>query len=681
MSTPMPMRSLIASAIAAALAAAALPAAAVITVSFGSIGDAVSVVSDTQAYDTWAIDCPNVANNTGAGCSGSNLSSDNTLFFWGLENNGNNTVIELTYTGTETIQGVSGLRFRTDPATVGTPLGPADGPLPVTDFLGDTRTFDDGPRPAGGGTYAQGQGVFLAYGRDTYDPNSLDAVAPIANFNATITPPNGAPAVRGFLNNNPVSMFQDSNGDGVFQATQSAVGNNLATGRTLSAGTPFSLAPNQTIRIELVAQGFTIPPGNVPVGYMDDILIDFLALPQLSVTPTDDPIDLGNVRAGTTKNNAGSITATNVGTGTAANPQLDGTFQAVGGANPTQIQAQDANPTLGFALDYDESAERTYRVDATGESLGLADDEGRGLSATQTITVAAGDAGGPQTRGLTATVVGPILGVQEQGSSDGPLDYGSQIRFDVDLGFETEQTRVLDISNLFANAGIDGDLTRLTLGDVTIVGADADRFKIGNRGAFLGETVAADTTFATGLQVIFEPDALDPPGSPLNALLRFNDGYEQPARRHVRGDIVRAARQRHPQQAVVVRQPRYLHRCSGPGWYRAGCYHRREPRRRGDDLAERGVRHSDRRRGLGLEGQLHIRCQSGYGRPGYAHLHGGARLREHLTCAGGCDSNRESRCVGAGDAQYQVFRVQRNRRRACARCQQRLGCARVRQHD
>jgi opacity protein-like surface antigen len=215
----MPMRSLIASAIAAALAGAVLPAAAVITADFGSIGAEVSVASNTAAYDTWAQDCPNVENNTGVGCSGSTLNSDNTLFFWGLRGEGNNTVVELTYTGTETIQGVSGLRFRTDPATVGTPLGPEDGPRPVTDFLGDKRTFDNSPR-LGGGTYAQGQGVFLAYGRETYDPNSLDAVAPIANFNASITPPNGAPVFAGFLNNNPVSMFQDPEDDGQFQATQ-----------------------------------------------------------------------------------------------------------------------------------------------------------------------------------------------------------------------------------------------------------------------------------------------------------------------------------------------------------------------------------------------------------------------------------------------------------------------------
>jgi hypothetical protein len=520
MPMPMPMRSLIASAIAAALAAAALPATAV---DFSSITDSVAVTSDTGAYDLWASTCPNVEGGGTCGtATGAVAPTDlnNTLFFWGNKGDANNTVINLTYKGDQNIEKIVGVRIRTDPngGWADTPLGPVAGPRPVEVPLnpGSDMTFDTSSRGADGvGNFAQGRGVFVAYGRETYDSTDYNSVVPFVDFLAEINTPSAAAPFTGLISDFPVDMFEDSNNDGVFIARQVPIANNLADGRTLTPSLPFSLEKDQTISIELYNEDFEgAVVGTVPVGYMDDILIDFLALPQLSVTPTDDPtddpIDLGHVRAGTTKNDAGSITATNITTGTTANPELNGTFQALTGTGTSQIEAVDTGGSPNFALDFNASQTRDYNLDAAGVALALADADtgGKALSATQQITVDADDAGGPQTRELTATVVGPILGVKEQGGSSDALDYGSTIRFSVDLADADAQTKYLDISNLFSNATIPSALTNLTLDNVRIEG---DGFSIANPDDFPADSViAADKTFGSDLKVVFNPEYLSP---------------------------------------------------------------------------------------------------------------------------------------------------------------------------
>jgi hypothetical protein len=221
---------------------------------------------------------------------------------------------------------------------------------------------------------------------------------------------------------------------------------------------------------------------NVPIGYMDDIVIQLNAGPRLGVEADQTPVDLGNVRAGTEQAaGAGNVTARNVGGSIPGNPELGGSFNALTGtgsnADLIQFGAGD-NPR--FDLSSGAGQARQYGIDASGVAFGVSDagSTGESVSAEQAFTLDAGDFGGGQTVALTGTVVGPILGVS---ADDGAryLPYNSTADSDkidlgtVEIGADPPGLQKLVIENLF---GSDlGQLTSLSLLNVGIDDASDPR--------------------------------------------------------------------------------------------------------------------------------------------------------------------------------------------------------------
>lgn len=497
-------QSLLASAVAAAIAGVAQPAAAIISVDLGAITDVLDVASDTAAYDTWASTCPNVSAGGGAcGDAGGATDSDATLFFWDREGDADNSRIEITWTGTDPSEVIRSVRITT---TGTTPLGAADGPLPVkavpdSVVPGDAfiATFNNSPRP-GGGTFAQGQGLFAAYGRTVYDESGSDgdtdweitrqAIYPFnADLAVGVDGPGGGGPTSEIVSGSSTAFFAFANVD------NSPVDANLFPVDltvALPGSDQGSLNNGDVLGIEL----FTVNtigdpgvPGNVPVGYMDDIQIQLNPGPRLEATPADTASV--EVRVGTALGSGPttSITATNIGGDDGfGNADLNGQFEALTDNLDDRIRTLDAGPTLAFDLTPGDSQARFYEVDTAGIELDLDDVSGESFTALQEITVAADDYGGPQTRTVAGTVVGPILGVFGQPDPSTPaqtLDYGTTIDLgDLDIGESTAS--VLAIGNLFG-----ADLGQLT--DLTIRNAALDEAFDG-RLSLLGVDGSGDCT-------------------------------------------------------------------------------------------------------------------------------------------------------------------------------------------
>lgn len=556
-------RRFLASLAAVTLAGAISPAAAVITLNLAAITDTLSVDSDTEAYDLWASTCPNVsAGGICGNASGAQpLNSDNTLFFWGLGGfdpanpnaptpNPNNTRIKIEWTGASASEEIRSIRIRT---TGTAPLGQASGPqsFMALDLAepGYEATFSNDPRPSGTGTISQGQGAFLAYGRGSYAPDRATdagawnttryAVYPFnTQFEVGVFGPGAQTApTKAEIISTAGTLFEFPPGGSATPAPREAQLSPLDFTVNLPIGDRGVLNPNGVLEIEFFVETF-LPgevPGTVPVGYMDDIEIQLNPGPRLQATPAG-TVDIGATRAGTVTavSDRGSIDATNIGGDDGSgNTVLDGQFNPVSNApgNPADaaIQPVGGNGVQTFALNPSAVDTRDFELDATAFELTLADaaSTGESVSATQQIAVTgAGDFGGPQTRTLQSTVVGPILGVSGQpdpGSSAQTLAYGSSIDLgDLSLGVDT--TSILAIGNLFgADEGPASDLTiqNAALDDTfggrfNLLGGDCSSSNPYSGGSTVGEATGnqADQFQLPDLCISFEPGSYPGGGTP-----------------------------------------------------------------------------------------------------------------------------------------------------------------------
>lgn len=513
---------------AAALAGMAAPASAVRTIQISDVGTPIAVSSDTGAYDDWAADCPNVIGGSGTCGDGTlTLDRDQTLFFWGLPGTqtsdasaDGNSVIRIEWDApqaSETIQNIYIRNVDEDsldwmgpgPDQRASPVDPMPGPRDVRFGAGPTNGFDTGNRPApdDDATFSQGKGIFLAYGRTDYIDDSavnFQALYPSSNpFSARVSIAGGT-AVDHTLLNNPGNIFTQD-------PTNSAASTRILSGTTLNmTGATGSLSDGEFIEIELFADDSraslptpTPPPANgtntgfypgppdgpalpmnVPMGYMDDIVIQLNAGPRLGVTTNPAPLDLGNVRAGTTQaSDAGTVTAENAGTNIPGNTELGGSFDALTGTNVSLLQVTDAGPGTDpsrFDLALNATQDRDYGIDASGVAFDVSDagSTGESVSATQAFTLDTGDFGGGQSVGISGSIAGPILGVS---ADDGAryLPYNSSADADkidlgtVEIGTDPPGLQKLLIENLF---GADLDLvTSLSLLNVGIDDASDPR--------------------------------------------------------------------------------------------------------------------------------------------------------------------------------------------------------------
>jgi hypothetical protein len=525
-------RRFLASLTAVTLTGAISPAAAVITLNLAAVTDTLSVDSDTEAYDLWASTCPNVSvgGTCGTATGAQPLNSDNTLFFWGDGGfdpadpiaptpNPNNTRINVKWAGASASEEIRSIRIRT---TGTTPLGQAAGPLPFMAIdspdAGWEATFSSDPRPSGAGTISQGQGAFLAYGREVYAP---DEATDAADWNTTryavypftvsfevgvfgpgaqTAPTKTVPVPSAF------SLVEFPTGGTATPDPREAQLRPLDFTVNLPNGDRGVLNPGDVLEIEFFVEGFDPDevPGTVPVGYMDDIEIQLNPGPRLQATPAG-TVDIGATRAGTVTDvsERGSIDATNIGGDDGSgNSVLDGQFNAVsnapGNLANAAIQPVGGNGVQTFELNPSAVDTRDFELDATAFELTLADEASTGgsFSATQQIAVTgAGDFGGSQARTLQSTVVGPILGVAGQPDPGTPaqtLAYGSTIDLG-DLGLGVATTSILALGNLFG-----ADLGQVT--DLTIQNAALDD-SFGGRFNLLGGDCASPNPYSAGSTV------------------------------------------------------------------------------------------------------------------------------------------------------------------------------------
>ncbi|WP_295885044.1 hypothetical protein [uncultured Thiohalocapsa sp.] len=482
---------------AALLAGAVTPAAAVQTVQLGSITDVETATSEVAAYNEWAANCPNVS-TSGLGCGAvvAPLDSDRTLFFWGARGNTNNTTIEVEWTGTQPSEVIRNVAIRTADTE---PMGPASGPRSFR----FAPSFVPGTWEANFGAPTQGEGLFLAYGRNEYAFDSSGGAAEwestrtapyfVASFNASVSLP-GLAAEDIVVDGTPFQLFDPfPNQDGTAISTAQPFPVDILT--ELPQSKRGSLSNGDVLTIELFVGSATSPvPGDVPVGFMDDISIQLNVGPRLELdpakatTPGVPDVELGDVRAGTS-GTAGDITAENTGEALSGNPTLELTFNAVTG-DTTQIAAGDGG-SLNDSIDLapGDTFTRSFTLDGSGIDLDLTDTDGQTFQVTQEVSLRnpndfiqnpddLADPTGPQTRTVSGTVVGPILGVR---ADDGAryLPYNSSADADkidlgtVEIGTDPPGLQKLLIENLF---GADlGMLTSLSLLNVGIDDASDPR--------------------------------------------------------------------------------------------------------------------------------------------------------------------------------------------------------------
>jgi hypothetical protein len=536
----MSKRQLLPASLAALLLALSLPAAA-ITVNFNSLLNGIVVESDTAAYDSWASNCPNVktdsSGNPGAGCDYHGLSGmNNTLFFWGDLNSSTNTVVDLTWRGSEdspTINSVRLLSLTTDDQSVAPVMGPQFGPLDFNVEVPSSSTlfpidFDNSPRttPPGNSltppaTKVQGQGVFYTYGRDSYTPNQPAADQPLRPFttstlSATVKLP-GKTASQ--------ELALDPGGFEFDGSTLTAQPGLVDASRNLSPTQQGTLAPDQILELRLAnpggGGGGSPPPPAHPQGYMDDVIVllnqnvtGAQAGMQLMFATDVEGLDYSRTGA-----NAENIEATLRRRVDGAVPgDLTGSLRVFNQGATDSFISGDASVDVGGNMSSTDAGAKGTADMLPGEALAPFDFELDGadrltassytLQADGTIDVAATrstpehsmrvgvvDNAGDQTYAqLAVQDVGPLIAAA---SPDAGARYFAPNNDDytVDLGsveINTQVTKSLTIANLF---GTDfGELTDLTFYNVTGERGfdDQSTFDFGNGSAAADSLGAGD---------------------------------------------------------------------------------------------------------------------------------------------------------------------------------------------
>ncbi len=525
---------------AAALAGAVVPAVAV---NIDPSTYNVLAESDVGAYNDWLATCTNVTAGVGTcGSASAPLDSDTTLFFWDSAGDSDNSVIQAQWTDPAKSVPITQVRIST-PLSATELIGVPGGPSDLQTTTGTNVSF-------AAGEASQGQGVFLAYGRNVYDgtldpgdligPNDFlatnAAVQPaFISFQFGVTMPGRAQQSR-LHQTNP---FQYYNPLGADTAVPDALKPDNVD-LTIGIGDAVQLQQGQSVEVELFAVGGFDPngqpqiPGDVPVGISDDLAIEFLT-EVLDVTQGVGDLTFSPTRAGTVNGDKVSLTATSDGT---ASTELDGQFDAFA---ESAIKVQGSPAATPFTLaapgTSGDSTDRVYELDASGIALTL-DDAGKtgddfkssGAQAVRHTGLAAADV--VYNRTIQGEVVGPVLGVEGKMNPDDPaatLEYGSTINLStitdpVDAKACNQgsvggcPTLELAIGNLFGEAL--GDLTSLSIRNIALGGPGAAFFNLfaddcssGTDYTESGVLTQGDATGGfdfPGLCVTFTPPASDP---------------------------------------------------------------------------------------------------------------------------------------------------------------------------
>jgi hypothetical protein len=496
------------------LLGASAPAAA-IEVNLYSLANGVVVDSNTQDYDAWAANCPNV--QSGSACDYADLetirAADNTLFFWGAAGDAKNTTINLNWQGSSDSANITSVRvlaLTEDDQSQATMMGPAQGAKDVSAFGGAVPfTFlhdpvvSPSPGTDSGATQAQGSRIMMAYGREAYSSTgqeSLDAVLPNLTgaglelaVKISVDGASSSDALAALADPYVTNPWTYGSGSPIpLSAAVSgySVGNVNGT-KSLAAGARDSLAAGEALTLELYNSELpTTKADDYPTVYMDDIVVllnqstsagaqagmDLRGLPDANTDGVpDDNVALDYGRTGNT------LTATvsaRAGTGDLSgltyrvfNQGTSGTIGDGGtGSYGVASASGDGLTTVNVGAATDaaslEIGERSFSY--TAQALGLSDTAGKTATLTQSIT---GGTNGTDTQQIVLQTVGPILGVS---ADDGAnyLPYNSTAAGDkidlgsVDISTDTPAQESLIIRNLF---GTNQDLlTSLTLDNVGI---------------------------------------------------------------------------------------------------------------------------------------------------------------------------------------------------------------------
>jgi hypothetical protein len=218
-------------------------------------------------------------------------------------------------------------------------------------------------------------------------------------------------------------------------------------------------------------EGAAGEPGRPDAYYGNfEIIITPLDTPESTLTVTANQI-LTDLRAGDTATSTGSLSASNQGD---VGSELSGSFAALTGATDQIVADDDPNPpgtALAFGpLARGESAQRDYTFSAGAVAFDASDagSTGEVFTVTQSVTSDA-DTDPNQSRTLTGTVKGPILGVSELSAPDS-TDPADWIAYNIvdDVDGTTGEGSTINLGTI--EVGDDFLLKELTLAN--LFGAD-----------------------------------------------------------------------------------------------------------------------------------------------------------------------------------------------------------------
>lgn len=469
-----------------------------------------------SAWVDFSRNCSAVAGSPPGGCPRSSqpgANQTNLLFSWGTKEDhrsttpgtGNNSWlrVEFDLSAGETFR-LDTISFRTPSPASPELLGPSNGPSGVTN-----------PPSAP----AQGAGTMIAYERDDRVWTGIPPSPPffpgqdphyVTEQRMDIYATSSGSSTRGDLgvvqnwyvatdqgtaDSDATDFYVEDSGTGkegferflidqtyyFVETGDSAPGNGTDVANRVNQDTSIDLSDGDVLEFQFYETVWTnsnffgvdeSPPPDAYYGTFEVIITPLDVDPSLTVkndAGNDAGITFDTVRAGDTSA-AQSLTARNEGD---ADTTLAGvTFDPLTGANAGALTASAA--PAGVDLDnpggVSETATRTYGAGPLGKD----DTDPVVVDADQRVTSTNGTVS-EVTRGITAEVKGPVLGVSQDlsadpGSSAAWLPYGSTINLgSYDVG-DPALISELALANLFSQ--VDGDFTMLTFYSIGVDGGD-----------------------------------------------------------------------------------------------------------------------------------------------------------------------------------------------------------------